>query len=252
MCIRDRLYSGLLDYVYKFAQERNYTVETDIENPQIAIPYKDVNSYILDKIRPTVDGKEIQPHEHQIDAITHAINKERCLLLSPTGSGKSLIIYSLVRYYESILPKDKKILIIVPTTGLVSQMYNDFKDYSSKNKWNVDNKCHVIYAGQDKVTEKKVVISTWQSLYKMSEKHFSQYGAIFGDECHLFKSKSLTTLMTKLKDCKYRIGTTGTLDGTHTHKLVVEGLFGGVHNVTTTTKLMEKDLLSKLEIDCIK
>jgi superfamily II DNA or RNA helicase len=149
------------------------------------------------------------------------------------------------------LPKDKKILIIVPTTGLVSQMYNDFKDYSSKNNWNVDDKCHVVYAGQDKVTEKKVVISTWQSLYKMSEKYFSQYGAIFGDECHLFKSKSLTSLMTKLKDCKYRIGTTGTLDGTHTHKLVIEGLFGGVYNVTTTTKLIEKDLLSRLEIDCI-
>ena len=176
------LYSGLLDYVYKFAQERNYTVETDIKKPQITIPHKDVNSYIIEKILPTVNGKEIQPHEHQIDAITHAINKERCLLLSPTGSGKSLIIYSLVRYYESILPKDKKILIIVPTTGLVSQMYNDFKDYSSKNNWNVDDKCHVVYAGQDKVTEKKVVISTWQSLYKMSEKYFSQYGAIFGDE----------------------------------------------------------------------
>tara|TARA_R110000744_G_scaffold195275_1_gene314263 strand:- start:259 stop:1749 length:1491 start_codon:yes stop_codon:yes gene_type:complete len=245
------LYYGLRDYVYNFARERNYTVETDIEKPKINIPHKDVMSYILDEIQPTVNGTEIQPHEHQIDALTHAINKERCLLLSPTGSGKSLIIYSLVRYYESILPKDKKILIIVPTTGLVSQMYNDFKDYSSKNKWNVDSKCHVIYAGQDKVTEKKVVISTWQSLYKMSEKHFSQYGAVFGDECHLFKSKSLTTLMTKLKDCKYRIGTTGTLDGTHTHKLVVEGLFGVVHNVTTTTKLIEKNLLSKLVIDCI-
>lgn len=245
------LYSGLLDYVHTFAHERNYKIKSDTEKPENSIPPKDVNSYILDKIQPTVNGEEIQPHEHQIDAITHAINKERCLLLSPTGSGKSLIIYSLVRYYESILPKDKKILIIVPTTGLVSQMYNDFKDYSSKNNWNVDDKCHTIYAGQDKVTDKKVVISTWQSVYKMSEKYFSQYGAIFGDECHLFKSKSLTTLMSKLKDCKYRIGTTGTLDGTHTHKLVIEGLFGRVHNVTTTTKLIEKDLLSRLEIDCI-
>ena len=49
-----------------------------------------------------------------------------------------------------------------------------------------------------------------------------------GDEAHLFKSKSLTTIMTKLIDCKYRFGMTGTLDGTQTHRLVLEGLFGKV------------------------
>jgi len=130
-------------------------------------------------------------------------------------------------------------------------MYNDFGDYASQDNWDADQKCHVIYAGQDKVTEKKVVISTWQSIYKLPDKYFAQFGAVFGDECHLFKSKSLTTLMSKLKGCKYRVGTTGTLDGTNTHKLVIEGLFGRVYNVTTTTKLMEKDLLSRLEIDCI-
>jgi superfamily II DNA or RNA helicase len=59
------------------------------------------------------------------------------------------------------------------------------------------------------------------------------------------------TLMQKLTDCEYRIGTTGTLDGTQTHKLVIEGLFGPVIKIATTSSLMEKDLLSKLKIDCI-
>ena len=45
--------------------------------------------------------------------------------------------------------------------------------------------------------------------------------------------------------------TTGTLDGTQTHKLVIEGLFGLVKKVTTTKKLMDKDLLSRLKIDCL-
>jgi len=57
--------------------------------------------------------------------------------------------------------------------------------------------------------------------------------------------------MTKLVDCPYRIGTTGTLDESLTHKLVIEGLFGRVRNITTTKELMDKNLLSKLEIDCI-
>ena len=74
---------------------------------------------------------------------------------------------------------------------------------------------------------------------------------MFGDEAHLFKSKSLTELMTKLVDCKYRVGLTGTLDGTHTHKLVLEGLFGAVNKVTSTKKLMDKKQLSNLVVRCL-
>ena len=246
-----KIYNGLREYVLKFATERNYTVSNLIPSSKSKMTDKDVSLYINEKLKPTVGTSRIKPHEHQIDAIVHAINHERCLLLSPTGSGKSLIIYTLIRYYQELLAHDKKILIIVPTTGLVSQMYNDFGDYSSKDHWNVEDNCHTIYAGQDKNTEKRVIVSTWQSIYKMPEKYFEQFGAIFGDECHLFKSKSLTTLMTKLVDCPYRVGTTGTLDGTFTHKLVIEGLFGRVFNVTSTKKLIDKSLLSELDIECI-
>lgn len=57
--------------------------------------------------------------------------------------------------------------------------------------------------------------------------------------------------MTGLTDTKYRIGCTGTLDGTQTHKLVLEGLFGPVLKVTTTKELMDKNELSKLKIKCL-
>ena len=245
-----KIYYGLLDYVLKFAAERKYSVTNNCLSDASTISEKDVRQYIKDIIKPMSGGNTIKPHDHQINAITHAINKERCLLLSPTGSGKSLMIYTLIRYYESIV-KDKKILIIVPTTGLVSQMYNDFKEYSSKNKWNVESNCHTIFSGQDKQTKKKVVISTWQSIHKLPENYFEQFGAVFGDECHLFKAKSLTNIMSQLKDCPYRIGTTGTLDDSQTHKLVIEGLFGVAFNVTTTKHLIEKNLLSNLNIDCL-
>mgnify|MGYP003649478923 CR=1 FL=1 len=128
---------------------------------------------------------------------------------------------------------------------------NNFKEYSDKTDWDVEKYCHTIFAGQDKDTDKKVVISTWQSIYKMNQKYFDHYHVVFGDECHLFKAKSLTNIMTKLINCPYRIGTTGTLDDSLTHKLVIEGLFGRVQNITTTKELMEKNLLSHLNIDCI-
>jgi len=245
------LYAGLKDYVKTFATERQYSYEDKTPSVPKNITKEQVKSYLTDTIKPAIGGKAITPYDHQINAIQHAIENDRCLLLSPTGSGKSLIIYSLIRHYEKVLPKEKKILVIVPTTGLVSQMYNDFKDYSSNSKWDVDRKCHIIYAGKDKVTEKQIVISTWQSIYKMPQKYFEEFGAVFGDEAHLAKSKSITSILTKLTHCPYRIATTGTLDGSYAHKLVIEGLFGKVFNVTSTKDLMNKELLSDLQIECI-
>jgi len=239
-----KLYVGLLYYLIKFAKDRNYTIEHD------NIFFDDIDDHDIESFIKGLPLGKIKLYDYQIRAITHAIKKQRCLLVSPTGSGKSLIIYSLIRYYFDQLNDDEKILIVVPTTGLISQMYNDFRDYSGKN-WSVEKNCHVIFSGQDKTTKKKLVISTWQSIYKMPKEYFDSYKIVFGDECHLFKAKSLTTLMTKLTDANIRIGTTGTLDGTQIHKLVIEGLFGRVYNVTTTKSLMKRKLLSNLQIDCL-
>jgi len=241
------IYLGLFDYIIQFAKDRNYKVEVgEFPVTQNNVSTENVRDYLKEGLRIPFN-----PYEHQVNAITTSINRNRCLLLSPTGSGKSLMIYALVRYYLSNIPEDKKVLVIVPTTGLVSQMYSDFGEYSTKSNWDVEKNCHTIFSGKDKMTDKRVVISTWQSIYKLNEKYFQQYHAVFGDECHLFKAKSLTSIMTKLKDCPYRIGTTGTLDDSMTHKLVIEGLFGRVYNTTSTKELMEKELLSELKIDCI-
>ena len=126
-------------------------------------------------------------------------------------------------------------------------MYNDFREYG----WDVANNCHTVFAGRDKGSELPVIISTWQSIYKMQQKYFEQYELVIGDEAHGFKSKSLTAIMTKCINAKYRIGTTGTLDGTQTHKLVLEGLFGKVHKVTTTKKLIDQKHLSPFTINAL-
>lgn len=244
------IYAGLYDYVVQFAKDRSYTVEEPQIQSKTRVSFEEIRDYVS-QLSPYAAGKPLEAHKHQLEAITQAINQDRCLLLSPTASGKSLIIYALCRYYlEKINPK-KKILIIVPTISLVSQMYSDFMEYSSKTEWKARNYCYKIHGGQDKETTKRIVISTWQSLYKLPNKYFEQFEAVFGDECHLFKSKSLATIMTKLKECPYRIGTTGTLDGSFTHKLVIEGLFGRVYKVISTKELMEKKILSSLSIDCI-
>lgn len=383
------LYAGLLDYIYKFAEERCYKIEFTPPVCDISIDENDLKQFI-DSFECYANGSKIKLHDHQVTAIGHALKTKRCILVSPTGSGKSLIIYGCIRYLLDKIPTDKKILIIVPTTGLVSQLLHDFHDYSNKDGF-IRN-CHVVYSGKEKSSTRRVVISTWQSIHTQKEEFFKDFYSAFGDEClhphtnilmsdgyekkiedilvgecvktinektkeiedklvlkvhkgissheqmyeiilsngeivritgnhkvllstgewkrtdslkigdaintyekvkidkeskvtissirkiesspevynlhiqdnhnyfaegmsvsncHLFKAKSLTTIMTKLKECPIRIGTTGTLDGTHIHKLVIEGLFGRVFNVTSTKELMEKDLLTNLKINCL-
>jgi superfamily II DNA or RNA helicase len=186
-----------------------------------------------------------KPRDYQYDAIVHGIENKRAILLSPTGSGKSFIIYLMARWY--LENHDKKLLLIVPTTSLVEQMYKDFSDYG----YDVETNCHRIYSGKDKETECPLVISTWQSIYKLGPPWFQQFGCVIGDEVHGFKSKSLSSIMNKAIKAEYRFGTTGTLDGTQVHKLVLEGLFGPVHRVTTTHELQKRDTLAKLDIDIV-
>jgi superfamily II DNA or RNA helicase len=122
-------------------------------------------------------------------------------------------------------------------------MYSDFRDYG------YGEECKLISAGVDKeVIDEDVTITTWQSIYQMPKKWFDQYNVIIGDEAHLFKAKSLTSIMTKLSECKYRFGFTGTLDGTETHKLVLEGLFGTVQSFVKTKQLIDGNTLADLEI----
>jgi superfamily II DNA or RNA helicase len=96
-----------------------------------------------------------------------------------------------------------------------------------------------------------VYISTWQSLYKLPKEYFKQFDLVIGDEAHLFKSKEISELMCKMTNAKYRFGTTGTLDGTKTHKLVLEGLFGPVRKIITTKELMDQGHVADFLIKCL-
>jgi superfamily II DNA or RNA helicase len=238
-----RIYVGLLPYIKEYCSKNSieYIMEKGVENDRNVIR-ESVRDF-AESLRPKSRNKPIQFRDYQIDSIWHAIQSDRCLLLSPTASGKSLVIYTLVRYYHLM---NLKTLILVPTTSLVEQMYSDFIDYGWEDKY-----LHRVYAGHDKGSKKPVVISTWQSIYKLHRPYFAQYGCIIGDEAHLFKAKSLTDIMAKSGDVKYRFGLTGTLDGTQTHRLVLEGLFGQVKKIISTKELIDRGTLAKLEIDCI-
>ena len=231
------LYAGLNDYVKQFADSRGYQIIYTSDFSADELSLKEATDFIETLNIPS----KYQPRDYQIEAFTHAIRNRRSLLLSPTASGKSFIIYLIVRYYHA------RTLIIVPTTALVSQLSSDFADYGFVS----DRFVHRIFGGQTKQTDKPITITTWQSVYKLPKEYFQQFDVAIGDEAHLFKAKSLTSIMSKLNRCRYRFGFTGTLDGTQTHKLVLEGLFGPVRKVTTTAELIYQEHLSQFQIKAI-
>ena len=168
--LTNKIYAGLLPYVLTFAANHGYKVayESVLKKDEPPTEFPTVYS----------NGKVIQPHDYQIESVKHALENRRTLLISPTGSGKSLIIYLIL--LELLQRVKKKILIVVPTTGLVTQLNSDFQDYA--NTKTISKHIHMVYGGQEKITDARVVISTWQSLYNQPEQYFEQFDAIIGDE----------------------------------------------------------------------
>ena len=238
------IYVGLLDKLIQFCEDHNYTYDFQ-KSEYYGLPFE-VNELISKEgVKDYMYSicKHV-PRGYQIEGVYDALRHNRKLLISPTASGKSLMIYSIVRYY---VEKKQNILIVVPTTSLVEQMYKDFEDYG----WDVGSFCHKIYAGKERETNSQVIITTWQSIYKLPRKYFERFSVVVGDEAHQFKSKSLISIMTKLSDAKYRFGFTGTLDGTQTHKWVLEGLFGPSYKIIKTDELMKKGHLATLDINVL-
>jgi superfamily II DNA or RNA helicase len=233
------VYHGLINYIEDFCKTRNYSIAID---PSIT----GAEEFSVIEAEEFISTLNL-PHkvrDYQLKSFVYSIRNKRLLILSPTASGKSLIIYLIIRYLQT---KCKKGLLIVPTISLVAQMYKDFEEYGYDSSEN----CHMIYAGKDKDSKKFLNISTWQSIYNQPKKYFEQYDFIIGDEAHQFKAKSLTSILAACVNAKYRIGTTGTLDGTQTHRLVLEGLFGKVYKAVTTSNLIDNNQLSKFKIKCL-
>lgn len=246
--IRKTLYCGLIDYVQRFCEKTGNTIEyvNDVEDVT-DVSYEEVEQY-AQSLDLHGRGQPIEIRDYQVDAIHTALANHRRVLVSPTGSGKSLIIYTMCRWH---LDRGRKVLVVVPTTSLVEQMYSDFDDYSSNSSWNVTDHCQMLYSGLSKEIDTNILFTTWQSIYKLPKQWFDQFDVVVGDEAHQFKAKSLTTIMEKMTHVRYKIGTTGSLDDKKINRLVLEGIFGRVHRVTTTKKLQDEGRLANLHIKAL-
>lgn len=199
-------------------------------------------------------GEFITPFDYQIEGAKRILTEKRIVLQSATGSGKSLLAYLVAK---SLIESDnyKKLLIIVPTISLVSQLFADFEDYAQKDdSFDVAELCHKVYAGADKRTDKPIVISTWQSLVTIvnDKSFFEKFDSVFVDEVQTSqKGQSVAKIVNACTSARIKVGVTGTLDAQRSSMTQLHGLFGADDKITSTKELMDKNILSKLEIKSV-
>ena len=160
-----RIYVGLLDKIVAFCENHGYSYQFE-DNKFYGLPFEINQEISKEGVKEYIKSiTKLKARDYQIDAVYDALRYNRKLLISPTASGKSLMIYALVRYFVA---KQQKILLVVPTTSLVEQMYKDFEDYG----WDPKNHCHRIYQGRERTNVNEVTITTWQSVYNLDRSFF--------------------------------------------------------------------------------
>lgn len=246
-----RIYLGLWEEVENFCKANNKVCHIDPSIKPKTLPREKFNNFV-EWLNIHIDGDKVSPYDYQQDAAHWALEQQRCLLLSPTSSGKSLIQYMLCRMYELVLNTDvDHALVIVPRSSLVLQLFSDFADYSSGVEW--DPKEHVFkIKGSCKDTDKFITISTFQSLTNAKTKPprewFKKFKAVMVDEVHTATAKSVIYILESCTEAEWKVGLTGTFDESKTNEMTLRGLFGPVKSVITTKELMDAGTVARLNI----
>ena len=239
--------SGLYQKVIEFAEQRSYTWEvvddsktTGYEPPSYTTPDIDtasVSAY-MNSLRLHARGESLNIRDYQIEGVRVALLNRQAILQSSVGSGKSMMLYCIIRYITEVLKM--RVLLVVPTVGLTTQMQSDFKDYSSHNGYDVS-----------KDTDKPVVVSTFQSLREVTPNWINSYGAIITDEGHKITAKSFQDIYGKATKVPFRLTCTGTLHELKCNILTMVGLTGSVYEIALTKNLISAGQLVPLNIKAI-
>lgn len=239
---RGNFYNGLIKDLIRKSLEKGLKVK--VESPEKYYPIK-IEESIISNLSSYC---KFTPYDYQERSVKEALSKKKLLILSPTSSGKSLIQYMMYRY---CIDNNIKMLITVPSTSLVEQLYSDFEDYVSDDHV-VEDHVARLYSGQDKLTDKPVIISTWQTCSGMPPEWFSRFGFYCCDEAHGASAKEITAIIDNLNNCPYRIGLTGTLNGSDMHEIEMHARFGDIFKMVSTRELIERGIVTDIRIRMLR
>ena len=230
---------GLLNRLKNYCKFKDYQFESDFEFELAEFTKEDALEFIEGLKMP------FEVRDYQVDAFVHAVSKQRSVLVSPTASGKSAIIYLMMRLFYEM---DRKVLMIVPTVNLVTQMKQDFEDYAVNLE---PLPVQEVYAGKSKEVQAPIMISTWQSLQNLDRNFFYNFDTVVVDETHLATGNTLQKILNSCIHADFRVGLTGTLTGEKVHEMLLIGSIGEPKKIISTSELIENQMLSDLKIKCL-
>lgn len=231
---------GLVDELIKWCKKRNHTLvfENYEKEPVEWLSREKFEA----NCKQIMAGSKYQPRDYQLDAAFAALNGKRGILECCTSSGKSLMIYLIMR--NLLMERGfKKMLLIVPSIMLVTQMYKDFEDYgwSDLDKWcELQDKDHV------PTFEKTILITTWQSLMKQDATFFEDQQVVITDECHQAKANVLTNILKFSFNAEFKLGTTGTLPPDACEMYGVKSVLGSTLYKITSEELISRGFLTDI------
>ena len=151
------------------------------------------------------NNKPFEPRYYQKDVIEKAISCGRGVVESAVGTGKSLMMAYIIKQLSV------NSLIIVPSRGLLEQMYQDLVLWFGAKNVDMVNSTKV-RSGKALKPIRITTIQTVASLLKTNEEGglLEDIDALFMDEFHHAGSSSYTTLLGSISNIYYRFGFTGT------------------------------------------
>lgn len=241
-----RLPMGLYGKLMDFINVGGVTFSQDFAIDKNTHLILDIKEFCKEEAILLKERMDYEPYDYQFKVLINAILHKRSTTLSATSSGKSYMIYLMSKYRRRM--GAQKTLIIVPRITLITQITDDFNDFSG-DEW--ENDVHHIYEGQSHDTDKPIVISTWQSLQNEFLEWFEQFDTLIVDEVHGAKATEMVNLINKCGHIEYRFGLTGTLDGSDTHEWQTIAYFGDVYKAILTKEMIERGIATPAEVHVV-
>lgn len=265
---------GLIPRVSKLLKTRlGCSIRLDDEIHKMYIPPKglvtehDVRAYAATlKLHNREKGFEIKPYLHQYKLAERALNGRRISLLACTSAGKSLSMCIIARYLME--REHKKILIVVPSTNLVEQLYSDF--YNDYGWDDAGRHCTLIHStSKDKLSKKEleelrkmnigeekllkdITISTWQSLQYKSDEFFSVFTAVLVDEAHSTRGVKLRDILAKCVNANdFKVGVSGTLPDDGIDAGYIESQLGRKEEIVRLRELVLAGILTPVQVNAL-
>ena len=219
----------------KFGTGLLYSILEDLD-------YLEYN-YKLNDSRPSIEIGDseiegIEPRDYQESLINEALDLKSCIIKSPTGSGKTIIIAAILKALEG-------------KTGLLffnkKQLLKQTSDFLTK--------CGIEHgvAFGDGVDIKPLTLVTIQSIDKVIDTHLKTSEFIMFDEIHEFaKGKVAKKVLSSFPTAGYRIGLSATPPKDRHSQLTLTSFLGKKIEYVTAKDLVEEGYLTLPSIQLIE